>query len=139
MVSEPVRDFDPSSTPGRIRVMIGDVNPGAAGFTFTDAELTQFYADASSEYNGAAALALMAWAARLAGEWDSVSADAFSRSMVNPSDEKRKMAEMYANLSATVDVDDKPVAFGRARIDWRSETTWKNIRDREFAEDEESG
>ena len=76
---EPTREFDITTTAGQLRVMIGDTIASPT-FEFTDAELDFFYTtQASSDLNGAAAYACMAWAARLTSGWQRVQTDAFTR------------------------------------------------------------
>jgi len=127
------RSYDPATTAGRLRMMVGDVD---TPFEFADDELLQFYADASSEFNGAAGLCLLAWANRMARRDNSVSMASVSRSMANPAAEMRAQAERYLDLSETVDIDTKPVVFGTARMDHRFTTSDKPRLDRQFAEEE---
>jgi hypothetical protein len=116
--------------------MIGDTKASPT-FEFTDAELDFFYTtQASSELNGAAAYACMAWAARLTSGWQRVQTDGLSRDRGSAVKDKLDLAKMYEGLSSTVSFSPKAI-FGRARADWSRRSMMFPLRDRELAEAEE--
>ncbi len=128
--------YDPSTTIGKLRMMIGDTR---VPFTFEDAEIEVALEQALNELAGAAALLCEQWAAQLSADYTSTSAGGASMSGDRAANLLR-MAERYFERSETVvkSRKDEPY-FAIARQDWTDDLEGHNSNRRLEAEDVEAG
>jgi hypothetical protein len=85
---------------------------------------------------GAAALLCLVWAAELSEQPSTLHLGAVNIGKNDPAAAKQRLAERYAAMSTTVSLDAKRTpAFGRARAEWRGQTTDAPYTDRLYQED----
>jgi hypothetical protein len=103
---------------------------------WSEADVQTFLAQAAGDLYGAAALLCMAWAAKLDGQPGSVKIGSLTLDTSKAAERKRAQAKTYAAMSTTVTTDQtKRPAFGRARVDWRGQTTDAPQTDRLYQDD----
>lgn len=128
--------YDPSTTIGKLRMMIGDTR---VPFTFEDAEIEVALEQALNELAGAAALLCEQWAAQLSADYTSTGQGGITASGDRAANLLR-MADRYFERSETVvkTRKDEPY-FAIARQDWTDDLKGHASNRRLEAEDVEAG
>lgn len=103
---------------------------------WSNADVDEFIDNrASGCLYGAAALLCMAWASEIAEQPAALRIGAVDINKGDPGAAKLRLAERYAAMSTTVSLEVKRVpTFGRARVDWRGQTTDGPYTDRIYQE-----